>query len=343
MLPFMLIFVAALGLSLGFTPLARRLALRIGVVDHPGQRKLHAQTMPLLGGLAIWAASGLALLLLSNRFYVSQVISIFVGATLVSFLGMWDDRWHLSPWLKLVGQALAALLLVESGVRVEFLRNDILNVLATVLWVVGVTNSLNLLDNMDGLSGGIAAVAAGFFFLLAVSNGQILVASMAAALLGACAGFLVYNFNPARIFMGDTGSLFIGYVLAVVGIKLRFDNVDTVTWMVPVMVLGLPIFDTMLVIISRLRNGQNPLTTPGKDHVSHRLTRLGLSQREAVMALYLVSGTLGMVSIFLMSANVFEAYLVGGLLVVVALVALVRLESTDLRQPSPSATPPHTL
>ena len=163
LLPFIVISLVALALSIGLTPLARRLALRVGVVDQPGQRKVHAQAVPLLGGLAIWGASGVVLLLLSvllsAQFYVSQVASIFVGATLVSLLGLWDDRWHISAELKLVGQVLAALLLVQTGVRVEFLRDDVLNVLATILWMVIVTNSLNLLDNMDGLSSGIATVA----------------------------------------------------------------------------------------------------------------------------------------------------------------------------------------
>ena len=149
-----------------------------------------------------------------------------------------------------------------------------LNIAATLVWVVGITNAMNLLDNMDGLSGGIAAIAALFFLLFAAMSKQYLVGALAAALVGACVGFLFYNLNPASIFMGDTGSLFLGFTLAAVGIKLRFpDNSAFVTWMVPVLVLAVPIFDTTLVIISRLRRGLNPLTTPGKDHLSHRLAR----------------------------------------------------------------------
>jgi UDP-GlcNAc:undecaprenyl-phosphate GlcNAc-1-phosphate transferase len=204
------------------------------------------------------------------------------------------------------------------------------NVFLSIFWLAGITNSLNLLDNMDGLSSGIAAVAAGFFFLLAVFNGQFLVATLAAALLGACLGFLYYNFNPAKIFMGDSGSLFLGYALAALGIKLRFENTDIVTWMVPVVVLGLAIFDTSLVVTSRLRRGLNPFTTPGKDHVSHRLVALGWSQREAVLLLYLVCAILGMLAMFLTKASVAEAYLVGAATLLAAVFFLVKLEKLQL-------------
>lgn len=329
MATYMLIFAAALILAIGGTPIARRLALSTGTVDAPSSRKLHQRSVPLLGGVAIYVAAIGALMLFGDRFYVSQVIGILFGATLVSFLGIWDDRWGLRPLLKLFGQVVAAMILLATGITVEFLRDPLLNSLVTVVWVVGITNSLNLLDNMDGLSGGVAMVASAFFFLLAVFSGQYLVASLTAALLGSCIGFLYYNFNPARIFMGDTGSLFLGYVLAAVGIKLRFDNVDIVTWMVPVMVLGLPIFDTTLVSVSRLRRRLNPLTTPGKDHTSHRLVALGLSQREAVMLLYLVCGALGMCSLFLTKASVWEGYVVGGVVALAGIVGLIKLEGVN--------------
>jgi UDP-GlcNAc:undecaprenyl-phosphate GlcNAc-1-phosphate transferase len=244
---------------------------------------------------------------------------------------VWDDRQGLRPLFKLAGQMLATVILMISGIQVGFLHNAALNLVATLLWVVGITNALNLLDNMDGLSGGVATVACIFFLLLAAMSGQYLVGSLAAALLGACLGFLYYNLNPASIFMGDTGSLFIGFVLAALGIKLRFpDNVAFVTWMIPVVVLGLPIFDTALVVISRLRRGLNPLTSPGKDHVSHRLVAMGASRREAVLMLYLVCCALGVVAMFLTQASVIEGYFLGGLLVIVAVYALWRLEQVKV-------------
>ncbi len=330
MTQYMLIFASALLIVMGSMPLVKKAAVRWGFIDQPSARKVHTRPTPRLGGAAIYVGCIAALLLFGDRFYVSQVVSILVGATLVSFLGVWDDHHGLRPLLKLAGQVLATGILMVSGIQVGFLPTPWLNLLATLLWVVGITNALNLLDNMDGLSGGVATIACIFFFLLAVMSGQYLVGSMAAALLGACLGFLHYNLNPATIFMGDTGSLFIGFVLAALGIKLRFpDNVAFVTWMVPVVVLGLPIFDTALVVVSRLRRGLNPLTTPGKDHVSHRLVRMGATQREAVLTLYLVCCALGVVAMFLTQASILEGYFVGALLVLVALYGLWRLEQVQ--------------
>ena len=331
MINYMLIFVAALVFAIGGTPIARMIAPRLGVMDQPSARKIHTRPMPRLGGAAIYLAFILALLLFGNRHYISQLVSILLGATLVSFCGFWDDRWGMRPLLKVgVGQPLAALILIASGVEVSFLPHPILNFLVTILWVVGITSALNLLDNMDGLSAGVATVASAFFLLLAAMSGQYLVGSLAAALLGTCLGFLSYNFNPASIFMGDTGSLFIGFVLAAVGIKLRFPGrMDIITWMIPVLVLGMPIFDTTLVVISRLRRGLNPVTNPGKDHFSHRLVAMGWTRREAVMAIYLICGALGVLALFLTQAGIVEAYAVGTAVVLVGLYGIWKLEQVE--------------
>jgi len=323
----LLIFVSALLLALGATPVVRRLADRLGVVDQPDARKLHRAPVPLLGGIAIYVGFILALLLFGEGWVLSQMIGILVSATMVSFLGIWDDRWGVRPLLKLLGQLVAASILIISGVKVSFLPYPALNVAITLVWVVGITNALNLLDNMDGLSGGVGAVAAGFFLLLAAMNGQYLVASLAAALMGACIGFLYYNLNPATIFMGDAGSMFLGFILSVVAIKLRFPGRPSmITWMIPVVVLGLPIFDTTLVVISRLRGGMNPLTSPGKDHVSHRLVQMGLSQRNAVIVLYLICCALGLAALFIMQAGFLQAYLMGAAVFVAGLMGLIALE-----------------
>jgi UDP-GlcNAc:undecaprenyl-phosphate GlcNAc-1-phosphate transferase len=189
---------------------------------------------------------------------------------------------------------------------------------------------MNLLDNMDGLSGGVGAVAAIFFLLLAAINDQYLVGILSAALVGACLGFLVYNFNPASIFMGDAGALFLGFILAAVAIKLRFpEGLEIVTWMVPLLILGLPLFDTALVIVSRLRRNLNPLTTPGKDHVSHRLVALGYTRREAVLICYLGCAGLGVLALFVTQASVLEGYVVASIMAGVALWSLWRLEQVD--------------
>jgi UDP-GlcNAc:undecaprenyl-phosphate/decaprenyl-phosphate GlcNAc-1-phosphate transferase len=337
----LLIFGIALGVAVGVTPLVRRAAHRLGVIDAPSARKIHANPVPLLGGVAIYLGVFVSLLLLGQFTYVQEVAVILAGATLMSMLGVWDDKWGMRPLIKLLGQVASASLLFFGGVRVEFLQNSYLNFLATVLWVVTITNALNLMDNMDGLAGGIAAVTSIFFFLIATLTNQYLVAPLAAVLVGACAGFLYYNFKPGSIFMGDAGALFLGFMLAAVGIKLRFpDNYDIVTWMVPVLVLGVPLFDTTLVTLSRIRRGI-PISRGGKDHFSHRLVALGMTRREAVLVLFLIQGGLGVAALVVMQAEVYEGYVVGAAVLIAALYAVFRLEQLDLSQtnPAPAGAP----
>lgn len=322
MTPYLLIAASALILALSSTPVMRLVALRFGVIDQPAARKIHHNPVPLLGGAAIYVAFILVLFLFGDRRYVNEVVGIFIGASLMSLVGVVDDRWGLGSYIKLGGQLLAAAILIYSGVQVR-VWGGWPDIAVTVVWVVGITNAMNLLDNMDGLSGGIAMIASVFFTLLAALSDQYLVGALAAALAGGCAGFLVYNWNPAHIFMGDTGSLFLGFLLAAVGIKLRFpSNSDTVTWMIPVLVMGVPVFDTTLVFLSRLRRGKNPLTTPGKDHISHRLAILTGSRREAVLLCYLLAGALGLAAVFITQATPIEAFVVGATLLMLALYGL---------------------
>jgi UDP-GlcNAc:undecaprenyl-phosphate GlcNAc-1-phosphate transferase len=325
-----LIFLTALIFSIVSTPIARRIALAVGVVDAPAARKVHTDPVPLLGGAAIYVAFMVGLIVLGDRAYIRELIGIMLGATLVSLFGLADDHWGLHAYLKLGGQLLAGIILLLGGTQVNlFPHHPWVNWAITLLWVVGMTNALNLLDNMDGLSGGVTTVAAAFFILLAAMGNppQILVGAMAAALVGACVGFLRYNLNPATIFMGDTGSLFLGFVLAALGIKLRFpNNVPWTTWLVPICVLALPIFDTTLVFVSRLRRGKNPLTTPGKDHLSHRLVALGLTRREAVLTCYLIGGACGMVAIYIAQSHFPNGYAAAGLLGLAAVTSIIWLE-----------------
>ena len=348
MAAYILIFFLSLGLSLVGTPLMRRAAIRLGVVDRPNERKIHVSPIPLLGGVAVYAAFVASVLIFGGgqpAGYIRQMLAILAGATLVAAVGFWDDSRgkRLGPLVKIVAQLMGAAVLIWAGVQVEFLRHPVLNAAVTVIWVVGITNALNLLDNMDGLSSGVATVAAAFFFLLAITNGQFLVASLSAALLGAALGFLRYNLiltgasSKATIFIGDTGALFLGFVLAALGIKLRFENTDLVTWMIPVLVLGLPVFDTTLVTLSRLRRRVAPYTG-GKDHFSHRLVTLGLTHREAVLVLYLIAVAFGMCALFLLSASVEEAYFTAACVLVVCLAVLFRLERVPLGEAAPQPT-----
>ncbi|MFP4394448.1 MAG: MraY family glycosyltransferase [Anaerolineales bacterium] len=325
---YLVIFAGVLLMAVIGTPLSRALGLRMNAVDQPDPtRKVHRIATPRLGGVAIFLSTLIATLLLGGRYKLDQLASILVGATLVSFLGLMDDRFTLSAGVKLIGQLLAVGLLLVTGVQVSAFPTQALNIAVTTIWMVGITNAMNLLDNMDGLSGGIAAIAAGHFALMCAFSGQYLVGALSVAVMAACIGFLIYNWNPATIFMGDSGSLFLGFTLGAIGIKLRFpSNVDFVTWMIPVLVLGVPIFDTTLVTISRLRRRLNPLTTPGKDHTSHRLTHPGLNRREAVLILYIISFILGMAALFITQASVLESYLIGLAVLIAGLYALWSME-----------------
>ncbi|MBN1876327.1 MAG: undecaprenyl/decaprenyl-phosphate alpha-N-acetylglucosaminyl 1-phosphate transferase [Anaerolineae bacterium] len=335
MTSYIVVFVGVLLLAVMGTPLARRLGLRIAMDQPDPTRKVHAVPTPRLGGVAIFLSTLIATLILRERYNLSQLSGILVGASLVSFLGFWDDRFSLSAGVKLGGQLLAVGLLLLTDVTVSAFPYAWLNLGITVLWVVGLTNALNLLDNMDGLSGGIAAIAAAHFALMCAFSGQYLVGLLAVSVMAACIGFLIYNWTPATIFMGDSGALFLGFILAALGIKLRFpNNVPFVTWMIPILVLGVPIFDTTLVTISRLRRGLNPLTAAGTDHSSHRLTYAGLTRREAVLVLYIVSFLLGLVALFITRADKLDGYLVGGSVALAAIYALWRMERPPFWPPS---------
>ncbi len=344
-LQYLLIFSVALGGALLATPGAKWVAHRLGVVDMPNARKIHLNPIPLLGGLAIYVGFIIAVAVGGNlgraaeNYSPWQAVGILVGATVVALFGAWDDKYGLGPRAKLVGEALGALALIATGISVEFLHNDILDYAVTILWVVGICNAINLMDNMNGLAGGVSAVASLFFFTLAALNSQALVAPLSIALFGACIGFLRYNFgHTASIFMGDTGSLFLGFMLATVGIKLNFPHNPLggeVVWLVPVIVLAVPIFDTTLVTISRLRRHISP-ATPGKDHFSHRLVRLGMSRREAVMFIYLIATLLGVAALVISQTSSLPIALTTVAVVVAAgLYGLWRLEQVDVNAPMP--------
>jgi UDP-GlcNAc:undecaprenyl-phosphate GlcNAc-1-phosphate transferase len=322
----LLIFLTALALGVGATFVALRVAVRADILDRPGGHKGHLAPVPLLGGVAIYLAFLVSIVVWGDKFYVAQLISILTGASLMSFLGLWDDHRPLSPIAKFSGQVVVTAALIISGVQVELFSHPLANVIVTAIWVLYITNAFNLLDNMDGVASGIAAIASAFFLLCAILNGQYLVGGLSAALLGACLGFLYFNFNPARIFMGDAGSLFIGFVMAALGIKLRFpSNVDMVTWMVPVLILGVPLFDTALVSVSRLRRGI-PVWQGGTDHVSHRLATRGWSTRKVVTVLYLAGGILGAAGTVLSQLDPLPAYSVGALALAVGLLSFYRME-----------------
>jgi UDP-GlcNAc:undecaprenyl-phosphate GlcNAc-1-phosphate transferase len=332
---FLPLIVVGFAASLGLTPLTRQIAQRVGLVDRPSVRKVHRAPIPLMGGLAIYGAFLLALLLFGNwPVHIVELGAILVGATWLALIGLLDDRFDLSPRIKFPAQFAAAVLVIASGIRVDLLNNPLLDILLTTVWIVGIINAINFLDNMDGLAAGVSAIGALFTFVLAYSQGQELVARLAAALCGSAIGFLIYNFNPASTFMGDMGSLVLGFVLAVIGIKLRFTQPfqsTTVSWMIPILVLGLPIFDTTLVVFSRLREGRSPFKG-GKDHTSHRLVAMGLSHRLAVINLYGACILLGIAAIIVSQAPPPLAMIVGVGVAVIAVGTFVILEVVRLQQ-----------
>ena len=293
----LLAFLIALFASLVLTLPVRALALRVGMVDLPGPRKVHLRPIPLLGGLAMYGAVVIAVLFTFSGAARAQIVGILTGATLVAAVGILDDRGWLHHQVKLfIGMPLAAGILLFTGVHAQVFEfvfagrtGYLLDATLTILFVVGITASFSILDHMDGLCAGVAATASIFFALLAYLNGQTLVTTLAAAVLGAATGFLRWNFKPAKIFMGDGGAMFLGFLMATLGLKLRLEHSSHVSaWLAPLLILGVTVFDTTLVTISRSRRGLLPFAAPGKDHAAHRLANLGLGHRGAVVTMYLL-------------------------------------------------------
>jgi UDP-GlcNAc:undecaprenyl-phosphate/decaprenyl-phosphate GlcNAc-1-phosphate transferase len=330
-----IVFAIALTASLGLTGPVRHLALRFGMVDKPGPRKVHLDPIPLLGGIAIYLGFVLAILLTRHGVPQQQIVGILAGATLLAIVGFLDDGGLLHHQVKLfIGMPMAALFLIASGIRAQLFSQFfpgpvglVLDYCLTIFWVMGITAAFSILDHMDGLCAGIAAVAAAFFTASAMMSGQVLVSTLGAATLGASLGFLRWNFNPAKIFMGDGGAMFLGFLMATLGLKVRPDGTQfPLTWLVPVLILAVPIFDTSLVSISRARRGLLPFTSPGKDHTAHRLSNLGMGHRGAVLAMYTGAIVCGVIALFIPSLSPGTVYALIGALVLAGLVAVFFFE-----------------
>jgi len=292
--PMALAFIVAL---LG-TPLVKRLALKIKAVDRPDARKVHNGIMPRLGGLAICLAFWTAILL--TQPLSREIVSLLVGGLLIVIIGVVDDTRGLSPRIKLLGQIAAACVVLYGGIRVEFLTSPIAGIIdlkyfsyfITILWIIGVTNAVNLIDGLDGLAAGVSAIAAITLGIVSILEGYQEVAGLAFILAASILGFLKYNFHPAQLFMGDTGSLFLGFNLAAIAIIGLTKSATVISLFLPVVILGIPIADTFFAIIRRYFNGK-PIFSPDKDHLHHRLLALGLSHKHTVLAIYGVSAVLG--------------------------------------------------
>jgi UDP-GlcNAc:undecaprenyl-phosphate/decaprenyl-phosphate GlcNAc-1-phosphate transferase len=304
--PLGLPFATALVLGLVLTPACRALARAVGYLDRPNSRKPHERPTPLLGGVAIVAAFAAAVLVQGD--VRRDLLGILAGAAIVFSLGLADDQRGMHPWVKLAGQAVAAVVVINSGVRVSFLGPGLLGEAFTLVWIVGITNAFNLLDNMDGLSAGVGAISAAGFGVLAsryVELGweQLPTAIAGAALAGACLAFLPYNLGGASIFMGDAGSMPLGLILASLAAFGNWRSPTLPTSLaIPLLILAYPIFDTALVTICRWRDGR-PIAVGGTDHSSHRLVNLGLRKTEAVILIYLFAVSHALTAFLVASAT----------------------------------------
>ncbi len=324
-------FLVAAVLSGLLTPKVMDFAHKVGAIDVPKDtRRMHKTPIPRLGGLAIFMGF-LGSLLIFGKFDL-QMLSILLGAMIIVVLGIFDDIVPLGAKFKFVIQIIAASIPVcIGGLKIEFFTNfnpfsdhlyislGVFAIPFTIFWVVGITNAVNLIDGLDGLAAGISSIASLTMLAVALLTGEIGVAITMAALTGGCLGFLPYNFNPAKIFMGDTGSTFLGFILATMSIEGFFKFYAVISFAVPFLILGLPIFDTAFAIIRRVLSGRSPMS-PDRGHFHHKLVDMGFNVKQAVAILYAISGTLGLAAVILTTSGEAKAMmLVVAVLVVMAL------------------------
>jgi UDP-GlcNAc:undecaprenyl-phosphate/decaprenyl-phosphate GlcNAc-1-phosphate transferase len=307
-------FIISLCLALALTPLVIKLAYKIGAIDKPNHRKVHTRIMPRLGGLGIYAAFIGAYFAVQPfipeglfRHYDKNLINaMLAGGSIIVLIGALDDRFELSAKVKLLGQIIAACVVVFGfGVKIDLLNIPFgeamqpvaswISIPITILWIVGVTNAINLIDGLDGLAAGVSAIAIGTILVMAAVMGFAPVILLSALLLGGVIGFLVYNFHPAKIFMGDTGSLFLGFGLATLSM-LGFKQVTMVSFVTPLLIIGVPLSDTFFAIVRRWIN-KKPIFAPDKGHLHHCLRELGFSHRRTVLIIYAIATFFGLCAV----------------------------------------------
>ena len=329
----LLALLVALVVSFLMTPVVKTFAYKVGAIDVPKDaRRMHKVPIPRLGGLAIFIGFMVSILLFLDIRGNTQMQSILLGAVIIVVLGVVDDIMALPALLKFVVQIIAALVPATNGVQILAFSNPNvfsenlywvlgnLSIPITVLWIVAITNSVNLIDGLDGLANGVSAISATTMLVIAMlaSEGQVAVAM--AALVGASVGFMPYNLNPAKMFMGDTGATFLGYILATMSIQGLFKYYAVISFVVPFLILGLPIFDTTFAFIRRIAHGQSPMHAD-RSHIHHRLIDMGLNQKQAVATLYVISAILGLSAVVLTTGGEQKAMLLFAALCIVAVVA----------------------
>lgn len=318
--------------TVALTPVIKKIAVNLGAVDQPNNRKVHTKVMPRMGGLAIYLSFLFGYGLFSRNLVDGW--PILFGGFIIIVVGMLDDMYQLQAKVKLLGQLLAASVTVFGGVQMHFITLPIfdriefgmLAIPISLIWVIGVTNAINLIDGLDGLAAGVSSIILATLAFLAFATGDLFIGLLSLILLGSTLGFLTFNFHPAKIFMGDTGSLFLGYMISVLSIAGLFKNVTFFSLLIPVIILGVPLLDTLFAVIRRYVN-KKPLMAPDKDHLHHCLIRIGFTHKQTVILIYTLSG------IFSIAAIVFEkSTIFGSVVTLILLLVLIELivEATGL-------------
>lgn len=338
-------FLVAFVISVLITPAVIAFAGRTGALDKPDERKVHKAPIPRIGGVGIYIAFMVGMLAVFVQMRpegeaLREIIGLLLGGSLIVLLGLVDDYKNLPAKVKLLGQIIAAAVLVIGfDVRIDFISDPFGDYLylewfavpATIFWIVGITNTVNLIDGLDGLAAGVSTIASITIFLVALEKSFLLVAVLTAVLAGAAAGFLYYNFNPARIFMGDTGSMFLGFMLSGISVIGAVKSAATIALIVPMLALGIPIMDTTFAIVRRYRGGV-PIFKPDKGHLHHRLLALGFTQRQAVLLMYVISALLGLSAVALTEVSPTMAIGIVVLVVTTVLYGAKRLGILTLNQ-----------
>ncbi|APM41007.1 MraY family glycosyltransferase [Clostridium kluyveri] len=314
-------------LSVIFTPIVKKIALKLQIIDVPeGDRRIHSKPTPLLGGLSIYASFVITLLLKKGSF-TREEVGLVLGATIIVIGGFLDDKFDIKPRYKLIFQIAASIILIIYGVKIvritnpfdslhQFTNVGVMSIPLTIIWVVGITNALNLIDGLDGLASGIGLISSLTILIIALLNNRYEPAILAIILCGSILGFLPYNFNPASIFMGDTGAQLLGFLLASISIEGAIKSAAAFSIAVPILALGIPIYDTLFAVIRRKINGK-PIMQADRGHLHHRLLDMGFSQKQAVGTMYAISAVLGSFSIIAMEINAQLSYFLLAIIMVV--------------------------
>lgn len=334
MLKYILAFFLPLLLAYGLTPVAKKVAYLLGAIDIPkDDRRVHKKPIPRLGGIAIFMAAIISIVLVAE--VTNQILFMIIGATIITVSGIIDDVKPMSAKLKMLFQIVASAFVIYGGVLIETFKNPIsdgyiflgvLGIPITIFWIVGITNTINLIDGLDGLSAGVSAISATTLAIISFLQGDKNIGIICLIIAGSAIGFLPFNFNPASIFMGDTGALFLGFMLSTLAIEGALKEAAIIAIIPPVLSLGLPVFDTAFAILRRYKN-KRPIMEADRGHLHHRLLDLGLGQRKTVIILYTINAVYGICAIIMTQMKFINGVIFLGLICIVTVVLLFKLRN----------------